>query len=265
MLVDQYLVFVENRKMVEWWASKHNGVICKGCGIPERDDFVKEIGRIGFSYFDVKKEGYSVYVILQECVADAPHDKNELNKACEKLGSHFIPFLNEFNIEMRTVAPKASEPAHTHVARFVGKPTGLVLKIKKLRPYAIVPTRVGNAAGYDLYTTEEIRFVNTATVNTGIAMKIPSGYYGRIASRSSMAKDHGIDVIGGVIDEDYRGEIKVVLSRPSSLTDCVLAAGDRIAQIIIEKCEHPTIDIVEEFAPSDATARGENGFGSTGK
>lgn len=251
--------------MVEWWASKHNNTICKGCGIPERNDFVKELELIGFRSFDAKKAGYSIYVILHECSSGAQYNQTELYDACEKLGAHFETFFNEFEIEKRTVALKVPEPTHTHVARIVCNRDKLVLKIKKLHTNAVTPTRAGNAAGYDLYATEDVRFTNTATVSTGIAMKIPKGHYGRIASRSSLARDNGIDVIGGVIDEDYRGEIKVILSRPTSLTDCVLSAGDRIAQIIIEKCEHPTIDVVDEFGPEDATARGTNGFGSTGK
>lgn len=276
MSIDQYLAFIPNRKMVDWWKSKHPGQCCKGCGIPERNDFIKEVEKLGFTYKTVEREGYSIFIILYEVrgvTEDSHVDVNlmdtQIQESCEKLKAHFSPFLDEFELEKCTKRPKVK---NVPLPRFTSKKpvsasssSGLVLKIKKTRPDAVVPTRVGNAAGYDLHAIEDVTFVNNAKIKTGIAMVIPKGYYGRIASRSSLAAEYGVNINGGVIDEDYRGEIKVLLNRPNALDNCALRKGDRIAQIIIEKCEHPEIVVVDEFAPEDATERGEGGFGSTGK
>ena len=91
-------------------------------------------------------------------------------------------------------------------------------------------------------------------------MAIPLGNYGRIAPRSGLAAKHMIDVGAGVIDADYRGEVKVLLFNLSD-TDFQVNAEDRIAQIIIEKYTPTQIVEVEELSE---TNRGEGGFGSTG-
>lgn len=92
-------------------------------------------------------------------------------------------------------------------------------------------------------------------------MSIPNGYYGRIAPRSGLAYKNGIDVMAGVIDSDYRADIGVILFN-SDKTDFFVKSGERIAQIIIEKC-HPIeweeVDALEE------SVRSSGGFGSTGK
>ena len=82
-----------------------------------------------------------------------------------------------------------------------------------LSPGAVAPTRgSAGAAGYDLYANEDVTIGNTefTPVNTGVSVAIPPGYYGRIAPRSGLAAKCGIIIGGGVIDEDYRGEIKVL-------------------------------------------------------
>ena len=141
----------------------------------------------------------------------------------------------------------------------------LVLKIKKIHPAAITPTKVRRAAGFDLYATEDVTVFKNAKISTGLQMVIPTGYYGRIAPRSSLADNFGIQINAGVIDEDYRGEIKILMCRPNATDSCILKKGERIAQIIIEKCAHPEIQVVDEFSPEDATERNTGGFGSTGK
>jgi dUTP pyrophosphatase len=115
----------------------------------------------------------------------------------------------------------------------------------------------------------------------GIALKIPNGYYGRIASRSGLALYHNIHVIGGVIDADYTGNIGVILLNCSSVIYDI-TEGDRIAQILFEKILNPSFVEVENFAPTsrgcgtivnpkfadevnDPFSRGNSGFGSTGK
>ena len=97
-------------------------------------------------------------------------------------------------------------------------------------------------------------------MKTGISVAIPEGCYGRIAPRSGLAVKRFIDVGAGVIDADYRGEIGVVLFNHSD-EDFVVKPGDRIAQLILEKIETPTVKEAEELPD---TKRGTDGFGSTG-
>ncbi len=90
----------------------------------------------------------------------------------------------------------------------------ILLKIKKLVPHAELPYKGSAlAAGYDLVSAEEISVPskNKQLVSTGISMAIPEGYYGRVAPRSGLAVKNFIDVGAGVIDSDYRGEVKVLL------------------------------------------------------
>jgi dUTP pyrophosphatase len=100
-------------------------------------------------------------------------------------------------------------------------------------------------------------------VKTGIKVAIDDGYYGRIAPRSGLAYKNGIDVLAGVIDSDYRGDVGVILLNTSNTT-FVIKNGDRIAQLVIEKIYTGGIDVVQSVADILPTARGEGGFGSTG-
>lgn len=137
------------------------------------------------------------------------------------------------------------------------------LRVKKLVPNATLPTRgSGRAVGYDLYSTDEVVVPPThrALIGTGIATVLPVGVYGRVAPRSGLAVKHGIQVGAGVVDPDYTGEIKVVLFNHGD-KDFEVRRGDRIAQLILERCETPD---VEEVGAVDETERGSGGFGSTG-
>ena len=132
-----------------------------------------------------------------------------------------------------------------------------------LSPGAIAPTRgSAGAAGYDLYANEDVTIGETefTPVNTGVSVAIPPGYYGRIAPRSGLAAKHGIIIGGGVIDEDYRGELKVLMSCLFGMYN--VSRGERIAQLILEKITTPELEIVDSL---DDTDRGSDGFGSTGK
>lgn len=93
-------------------------------------------------------------------------------------------------------------------------------------------------------------------------MAIPAGYYGRVAPRSGLAVKNFIDVGAGVIDEDYRGEVKVLLFNFGEQPFKV-SPGDRIAQLLVEPVMQPRLEQVAESA-LDSTERGEGGFGSTG-
>lgn len=138
------------------------------------------------------------------------------------------------------------------------------LKFKQLHPAARLPTRgSAESAGLDLYSIEdmEIPAGGRAAVQTGLAVAIPHGYYGRIAPRSGLAVRHGVDVLAGVIDADYRGHLKCALINHGAETFHI-AAGQRIAQLIIEAIITPAPQWAEDL---DDTARGAGGFGSTGE
>ena len=125
-----------------------------------------------------------------------------------------------------------------------------------------------NSAGFDIYASIPTRVpsMGKILVNTGLAVTIPRGYYGRIAPRSGLAWNYSIDVGAGVIDSDYSQEIKVLLFN-FSFKDYHVSRGDRVAQLIVEKI-HPDAEMEQCFYyPNDhkepLTRRG--GFGSTGK
>ena len=137
------------------------------------------------------------------------------------------------------------------------------LKIKKLNPIAFMPLKGSeHAAGYDLFSIEETRIPprDKKLISTGISMAIPVGNYGRVAPRSGLAVKNFIDVGAGVIDADYRGEVKVLLFNLSE-NEFKVNVGDRIAQLIIEKYTRTELEEVDDL---DATVRGDGGFGSTG-
>jgi len=136
------------------------------------------------------------------------------------------------------------------------------LRIKRLQQYAIVPTKGSRmAAGHDIYALKDgtIPAQRQMLVDTGIAIGLPRGTYGRLAARSGMASKHGIAVGGRVIDADYTGEIKVIL-RNHGDTSYKFKAGDRIAQLIVEKIQ--THEAMEIDNLND-TGRGTQGFGSS--
>ena len=137
------------------------------------------------------------------------------------------------------------------------------LLIKKLSEHALIPTRASpGSVGYDLYSIEDMHILpyQRGIVCTGIAATIPMGVYGRIAPRSGLAVKHGVQTGAGVVDPDYTGELKVILFNHGS-EKFEIKKGDRIAQLILEKCETPLIDEVEEIKD---TQRGTRGFGSSG-
>lgn len=155
-------------------------------------------------------------------------------------------------------------------------------------PLAKLPTRGSAlAAGYDLYSAEKVVLPQGGrkVVQTGICVAIPDGHYGRVAPRSGLASKHGIDTGAGVIDQDYRGLLGVLLFNLgeqdfiSKCDTCLRATcnrseltstrsanetvdqGDRIAQLILEKISTPDVQEVESLSE---TLRGAGGFGSTG-
>jgi dUTP pyrophosphatase len=137
------------------------------------------------------------------------------------------------------------------------------LLFAKLSEHASAPTKGSKfAAGYDLISAYEyvIPKRGSSLVKTDIQIQLPAGTYGRIAARSGLALKNKIDVGAGVVDEDYRGNIGVVLFNHGD-EDFVVAKGDRIAQLICEKICYPEVVEVKSLNESE---RGEQGFGSTG-
>lgn len=98
-------------------------------------------------------------------------------------------------------------------------------------------------------------------IPTGVAMEIPDGYVGLIWDKSGLSIKNGLKTLGGVVDAGYRGEVKVGIANISS-DDYVVHAGEKVAQMLIQKIEHV---MVEEVDTLENTARGADGFGSTGK
>jgi dUTP pyrophosphatase len=140
----------------------------------------------------------------------------------------------------------------------------LQINVKKLSENATIPTQgTSFAAGYDLYAAEDAVVVcgTRKLIKTNISMEITPGYYGRIAPRSGLAYKNGIDVLAGVIDSDYRGDIGVILYNTDKNIDFTVKKGDRIAQIIFEACYTATLNNVDNL---DNTLRQAGGFGSTG-
>ncbi|XP_006736865.1 deoxyuridine 5'-triphosphate nucleotidohydrolase, mitochondrial isoform X3 [Leptonychotes weddellii] len=138
------------------------------------------------------------------------------------------------------------------------------LRFVRLSEHATAPTKgSARAAGYDLYSAYDYTLppMEKALVKTDIQVALPSGCYGRVAPRSGLAAKYFIDVGAGVIDEDYRGNVGVVLFNFGK-EKFQVKKGDRIAQLICERIFYPEI---EEVQVLDDTERGSGGFGSTGK
>jgi len=140
------------------------------------------------------------------------------------------------------------------------------VKIKKLRPDAIIPTRgSAGAAGYDIYAVESciVPAKGKAIVDTGIAVCMPvtPAMYCRVAPRSGLAAKHSLSVGAGVVDQDYSGEVRVILFNHGD-EDYSVSVGDRVAQLVFELIYVP--QALEEVDELPETDRGANGFGSTG-
>jgi dUTP pyrophosphatase len=141
------------------------------------------------------------------------------------------------------------------------------LRFTKLNDAAVVPTRAHPGdAGLDLYSTEPAHLGpgERWSVGTGIAVEIPAGHAGLVLPRSGLAREHGIALVNspGLIDAGYRGEVRVLLLNTDPAETVRIEAGARIAQLVVT----PVViaEPVEATELSD-TARGEGGFGSSGR
>jgi deoxyuridine 5'-triphosphate nucleotidohydrolase len=138
------------------------------------------------------------------------------------------------------------------------------MQVKRLHEDAVLPQKgTPQSAGFDLSSVENVSLYpgERKLIQTGWAIAVPEGTYGRVAPRSGLALKFGIDVMAGVIDKDYRGPLGVILVNLSQ-DIFKIKVGDRIAQLILEKIEDCLS--VEEVETLDQTVRGQGGFGSTG-
>ena len=140
------------------------------------------------------------------------------------------------------------------------------LRCARLDQRAILPTRGHPGdAGLDLHALEgaELAPGGRTSIPTGLAVEIAPGHAGLVLPRSGLAARHGVTLVNapGLIDPGYRGELRVLLINTDSLQTFTLAAGDRIAQLVLVRVELP--ETIEVQSLSD-TARGTGGFGSTG-
>jgi dUTP pyrophosphatase len=119
------------------------------------------------------------------------------------------------------------------------------------------------AAGADLRASEAVTIAPgaRAAVPTAVRLQIPPGHVGLVWPRSGLAVRHGIDTLAGVIDSDYRGEVRVVLVNHGD-EPFLVARGDRIAQLLVQRVERAAFAAVPAI---DDTDRGGGGFGSTGR
>lgn len=143
----------------------------------------------------------------------------------------------------------------------------MVIEIKKLSEGARLPERGSDeAAGYDLFADAAREILiephETVMVHTGVAVAIPSGYFGGVYARSGLSAKEGLRPANctGVIDSDYRGEIMVALHNDGTQVRNI-KPGQKVAQLIIQKYEPAEFVVCEELSDTD---RGSGGFGSTG-
>ena len=143
----------------------------------------------------------------------------------------------------------------------------VTLRFTRLSDAARPPARAHEGdAGYDLHAAEAATLGpgERASIGTGIAVEIPDGCAGLVVPRSGLAARHGISVVNGpgLIDAGYRGEVRVLLLNTDGATTFDIEPGDRIAQLVIVRHEAPELTEVESLEES---ARGDGGFGSTGR
>jgi dUTP diphosphatase len=140
------------------------------------------------------------------------------------------------------------------------------LRVRRLHPEARLPTRAYDGdAGLDLYALDAATLApgERASIGTGIAVEIPTGQAGLVLPRSGLAARHGIALVNapGLIDAGYRGEVRVLLLNTDRQVPFSVAAGERVAQLVLVRVETPEVAEVAELA---ASTRGSGGFGSSG-
>ena len=172
---------------------------------------------------------------------------------------HNKPVFDNSTAQLNVKPPKIP---YTFIPTPTTTSTVKIASTMKTKPVQFVPSKsTEQSIGYDLRSN-----VNTSipphsrkAVGLGFSIAIPPGLYGRIAPRSGLALKHNVDVAAGVIDPDYRGEVKVLLVN-SSQRKFEINKGDKVAQLIFEKAASPAFQLLRTL---DKTSRGSGGFGST--
>ncbi|MBH0235604.1 dUTP diphosphatase [Helicobacter pylori] len=139
------------------------------------------------------------------------------------------------------------------------------IKIQKIHPNALIPKyQTEGSSGFDLHAVEEVMIKphSVGLVKIGICLSLEVGYELQVRTRSGLALNHQVMVLNspGTVDNDYRGEIKVILANLSD-EDFKVQVGDRIAQGVVQKTYKAEFIECERL---DETSRGSGGFGSTG-
>lgn len=142
----------------------------------------------------------------------------------------------------------------------------MILKIKKIAGAEDLPTpnyAHSGDAGLDLYAREETTLLpgERKMIPTGLQFEVPEGYVGLVWDKSGLSIKNGLKTLGGVLDSGYRGELMVGIVNLGN-ESYTFKRGHKVAQLLIQKIENPEIKVVTELGE---TARGEGGFGSTGK
>lgn len=149
--------------------------------------------------------------------------------------------------------------------------SGPALKVLKLRDSAVIPHYASEgAAGLDLSADIDAPVVleplGRARIPTGLVIALPAGHEGQVRPRSGLAARHGVTVLNapGTIDEDYRGELAVLLVNLGD-SRVTIMPGDRIAQLVVAPVTHASIVNCSDRDELGETSRGQGGFGSTGR
>ena len=209
--------------------------------VDEEIDVLITPAKTSTSPLDFDRSTSTQIEIIQKVGYITQHRHNHLERSYEVLPTTMIPYL--------TTQEAIAKNSQT-------------IKVKKLLPTAVLPTRAtAGSIGYDVSTITPITINpgQIAKIPTGLAAAIPQGMYLRIAPRSSISLKH-ITVEGGIVDPDYRNEIKVLLKN-NGATPITFATNQKIAQFIFERANTPCIEPVRTLPPS--TRKG--GFGSTDK
>lgn len=140
------------------------------------------------------------------------------------------------------------------------------VKIKRLDPELPLPKYANPGdAGLDLYSAIDVTIEcgHRVMIPTGVAIALPEGYAGFVQPRSGLAAKKGLSIVNtpGLVDSGYRGELKVIAINTDADEPIVVARGERIAQLVVQRV--PAVELVE-VDELDQTERGEGGFGSTG-
>lgn len=138
------------------------------------------------------------------------------------------------------------------------------LKVKKLTPDAILPSYAHTwDAGMDMYANETVTLKpgEIGKIKSGVSMEIPEGYVGLYWDKSGLSNNHGIKIMGGVVDSCYRGELVLGVINLGN-KEYTFEKGNKVLQMLIQKVEHMEITEADELSDTD---RGDKGFGSTGK